>query len=263
MIERLVDIETPDGRMDAFVAHPTGAPRPAVLVFMDIWGLREELFEIARGVARAGYYCVVPNGYYRQGRVRFEYRNERGEMRSLDALPADVQETVLTPMRALTDAMVVADTRSMLDFLAREPVRPGAKGVLGYCMGGRHALLVAGLYPDDVRAAASLHGTRLVSDAVDSAHLLADRFKGEIYCGFAERDSHAPPATIATLAASLGGRDNVRYHFEVHPGTAHGYALPDRDIHDRTATARDWENIFAMFERQLARAALDRSLSRV
>jgi carboxymethylenebutenolidase len=259
MIEKLVDIETPAGRMDAFVAHPAGAPRPAVVVFMDIWGLREELFEVARGVARAGYYCVVPNSYYRQGRVRFEYRNERGEMRSLDALPADVQETVLAPLRALTDAMVVADTRSMLDFLAREPVRPGGKGVLGYCMGGRHALCVAGHHPDDFRAAASLHGTRLVSDAADSTHLLADRFKGEIYCGFAERDPHAPPATIAMLAAALEGRRNVRYHFAVHSGTDHGYALPDRDIYDRAATARDWKEIFAMFERQLAPAALDRS----
>jgi carboxymethylenebutenolidase len=259
MIDKLVDIATSAGRMDAFVAHPEGAPRPAVVVYMDIWGLREELFSIARDVARAGYYCIVPNSYYRQGRVRFEYRDEQGRMRSLDALAAEVQETVLTPMRALTDAMVMADVRAILDFLAREPVLHGAKGVLGYCMGGRHALLVAGRYPEEFRAAASLHGTRLISDAADSTHRLADRFKGEIYCGFAERDPHAPPATIATLAQALADRANVRYHFQVHPGTDHGYALPDRDIHDRAATARDWQNIFAMFERELAPVALDRS----
>src|SRR5215470_2638229 len=229
MLEKLVDVKTPAGRMDAFVVHPDGAPRPAVIVYMDIWGLREELFEIARGVARAGYYCLVPNAYYRQGRVRFEYRNEHGQMRSLDTLSAGEQETVLAPMRALSDAMVVADTRSILDFLARERVLPGAKGVLGYCMGGRHALCVAGHYPDEIRAAPSLHGTRLVSNAADSTHLLADRFRGEIYCGFAERDPHAPPATIATLAQALADRANVRYQFEVHPSTDHGYALPDRD----------------------------------
>jgi carboxymethylenebutenolidase len=246
--------------MNAFVTHPEeGGPFPAVVIFMDIWGLREELFDIARRVARAGTYCVVPNVYYRQGKVRFEYRNEKGEMRSLDRLPAEVQETVLTPMRGLTDAMVVEDMRSILDFLAREPVRPGAKGVLGYCMGGRHALCVAGHYPDDVRAAASLHGTRLVTDAADSTHRLADRFRGEIYCGFAERDAHAPPATIATLEASLKERRNVRYNFQVHPGTEHGYALPDRDVYDRTAAERDWERIFAMFACQLASAPIDAS----
>jgi carboxymethylenebutenolidase len=37
----------------------------------------------------------------------------------------------------------------------------------------------------------------------------------------------------------------------VHPGTEHGYALPDRDIFAKPAANRDWENIFAMFRRQL------------
>src|SRR4051794_15994398 len=33
--------------------------------------------------------------------------------------------------------------------------------------------------------------------------------------------------------------------------TEHGYALPNRDIHDKHAANRDWELIFAMFRRQL------------
>jgi len=252
MIEKFVEIETPEGRMDAFVAHPEGEPRPSVVLLMDIWGLREELFDVARRVAAAGYYCLLPNTYYRQGKVRFEYRNECGEMRSMESLPWDVQEAVRAQMWALTDDMIRRDARPALDFLAREPVRPGTKGVVGYCMGGRHALCIAAHHPDDFRATASLHGTRLVTEAADSVHLLADRFKGEIYCGFAEQDSLAPPETIATLRSLLEGRENVRYQFEVHAGTGHGYSLPDRDIYDAQATNRDWNRIFAMFDRQLA-----------
>ena len=49
MIESIIEIPTADGRMDAFVAHPEeGGPFPAVIVLMDIWGLREELFDVAR-----------------------------------------------------------------------------------------------------------------------------------------------------------------------------------------------------------------------
>ena len=43
----------------------------------------------------------------------------------------------------------------------------------------------------------------------------------------------------------------VDYRFTVHPGAEHGYALPDRDVHDRRAAAHDWEEIFAMFRRQI------------
>ena len=254
MIEKFVDIETPAGRMDAFVAHPKGSARPAVAILMDAWGLREELFDVARWVADSGYYCVLPNTYYRQGKVRFEYRNARAEMRSMECLPWGVQETVRAQMWAVTDRMVVHDMQSVLDFLAHEPVRPGAKGVLGYCMGGRHALYVAGHYPEEFRATVSLHGTNLVTDAADSPHRLADRFRGEMYCGFAEQDPLAPPSTISTLADLLSDRSNVRYHFEVHRGTERGYSLPDRDIYDEAATKRDWKKIFAMLKRQLAPA---------
>jgi len=43
----------------------------------------------------------------------------------------------------------------------------------------------------------------------------------------------------------------VRYRFTLHPGAEHGYSLPDRDVHDKRAAARDWELIFAMFHRQI------------
>ena len=43
----------------------------------------------------------------------------------------------------------------------------------------------------------------------------------------------------------------VGYRFTVHPGAEHGYSLPDRDVHDKLATARDWEIIFAMLQRQI------------
>lgn len=43
----------------------------------------------------------------------------------------------------------------------------------------------------------------------------------------------------------------VTYRHEIHKGAEHGYALPERDIHDKRAAERDWELIFAMFHRQI------------
>ena len=70
MIEKHIDIATADGRMDSFVVHPDeGGPFPAVLILMDIWGLREELYDVARKVAVVGYHVTVPNFFYRRGKV--------------------------------------------------------------------------------------------------------------------------------------------------------------------------------------------------
>ena len=87
MQERFVLIETPSGRMETLVTHPEqDGPFPPVIIYMDIWGVREELFEIARRVGTVGYYCMVPDFYYRQGRVRHEFRDAQNRMISLHAL---------------------------------------------------------------------------------------------------------------------------------------------------------------------------------
>jgi len=252
MIERHVEIPTASGAMETFITHPVeNSPFPPVILYMDVWGLREELFDIARRIATVGYCCMVPDLYYRQGRVRHEYRDERGRMISMELLDEERKEIVRKPMRALTDAMVVDDTRALLAFIDRdEAAGSGHIGVIGYCMGGRHVFRVAGEFPHRIRASASLHGTRLVTDGADSPHLSAMKAMGELYCGFAEKDPYAPLSTVNTLAECFANA-NVEYRYELHRGAEHGYALPDRDIYDKQATNRDWELIFAMFHRQI------------
>ena len=49
MHEKIVDIATADGQMETFIAHPEeGGPFAPVVIYMDVWGLREELYDIAR-----------------------------------------------------------------------------------------------------------------------------------------------------------------------------------------------------------------------
>ena len=107
-------------------------------------------------------------------------------------------------------------------------------------------------FPQRFRANASLHGTWLVTDAADSPHRLAHRMRGEVYCGYGERDRFAAPEIVAALERALGGRADLAYRCNLHAGANHGYALPDRDLYDRAAAETDWREIFAMFERQLA-----------
>ena len=252
MRERVVEVSTPDGRMETFVTCPEdGGPFPAVVVFMDVWGVREELHEIARRIGTVGYFAVVPNLYYRQGRISHLFRDDDNRMMSLSKLDEATRNEVLAPMHALSDEMAMRDTGGLIEFFGdEEAVRDGAAGCVGYCMGGRHVLCAAGRYPETFTASASLHGTSLVTDAPDSPHLLADRFRGELYCGFGENDPYTPPALVARLDACLCPCE-VAFRHVVHANAEHGYALPDRDIYDARAAARDWEIILAMFDRRL------------
>ncbi len=255
MQEALIDIATADGRMDTFITRPQeGGPYPAVVIYMDIWGLREELFEIARRIATTGYVCVVPNFYYREGPVRYDTRNAQNKVVSVDRLEPQVRSVMLASLKAVSNAMVIADSGALLDFLAADTgVRAGPMGAIGYCMGGRHVLCAATAFPDRFRAVACLHGTELTADRPDSPHLRLGVLGGELYCGFGEKDAHTPPEVVARMAQVLS-TCSVTYRQEVHPGAGHGYALPDRDVYDSRAAARDWEVIHAMLRRQVPNA---------
>ena len=90
----------------------------------------------------------------------------------------------------------------------------------------------------------------IISENKDSAHLTVGKLQGEVYCGFAEVDPYTPLSMVEqwnTLMQTCG----ADYKFIIHSGAHHGYALPDRDVHDKHALNRDWEQIFDMFRRQL------------
>jgi len=69
MLEREETITTRDGAMDCFICQPEeGGPHPAVILYMDAPGIREELRDMARRLGTVGYYVILPNLYYRVGR---------------------------------------------------------------------------------------------------------------------------------------------------------------------------------------------------
>src|SRR5262245_48802092 len=252
MKEHFADIATQAGTMPTFVVHPEqGGPFPAVIVYMDFWGVREELRDIARSLARAGFCCLLPDLYYRQGAILNEIRDRQGKMTSLSRLDEAARAKVLAPLRRFSDAEAMGDTQAVLRFLVADEVAgAGPKGCVGFCLGGRLALRAAAAFPEHFKAAASLHGSALVSDHANSPHRLAAKLQGEIYCGFAAHDPYTSPTTIDDLATAMKA-SAARYGYQVHAGTEHGYALPDRDIYDQAAAQRDWDSILAMFHRQL------------
>jgi carboxymethylenebutenolidase len=256
MIEHTFRLPRPNGEMEVFVVHPAGGgASPAVILYMDMWGFRATLLDIARSVAAAGYYCVLPDLYYRRGKIRYAGRDIPGLKLSFADLEPERQTALRAAMDGLSDAMVIDDTVALLDALSRDAsVRHGPVGAVGYCMGGRHALCVAGTFPQRFKATACLHGAGCVTADDNSPHLLARRADGELYCGHAERDQYAPPDVVERLEQALTGC-RVRHNWRVHAGAEHGYTMPDRKAFNQKATAQDWETIFAMFGGQLLREA--------
>ncbi|HSQ67885.1 MAG TPA: dienelactone hydrolase family protein [Polyangiaceae bacterium] len=239
MIEQRVDVTTPHGSMPTFVFHPEeGGPFPLVLFLMDAPSVRQALRDMASRIASVGYTVMLPYLYYadepyREFGVSDEEMHRRTELRE-----------------KLTKARIASDAAALFAHAAKEPVKPGKAGVVGYCMSGPFALAVANAFPDRIAAAASFHGAWFVTDKPDSSHLNVSNVKAEVYLGWADNDPTAPPSDREAMEAALT-KAGVRHRIELYPGALHGFAPPGGARYDRAASERHFERLFALFARNL------------
>ena len=226
--------------MNTFITLPDeGASHPLVIFYMDAPGKREELHDMARRIATAGYAVMLPNLYYRQ--VREFVVGRHGDRTRMGEL-----------MDALSNRGVVGDTRVMLEHADALPgIDASRVGCVGYCMSGPFVVWAAAELPERIRAAASIHGVRLVTDREDSPHLALPRVTAELYVAAAEHDQHISKDQIDTFEAAIAA-SGVNGRVEWYPGTDHGFVFPQREgIYDKAAAERHWARLHALFARNL------------
>jgi carboxymethylenebutenolidase len=237
--ESQIDITTPDGVMDSFICCPEDGPVPAVILYMDVPGIREELREMSRYIAEQGYAVILPDLYYRDGKVRFDLSKGKEELERMFAIGSQ-----------LTVDMVMRDTQGIIDYCHDHDNITDKIGCVGYCMSGQFVVAAAGNFPDDIKASASLYGTRIVTDKPDSPHLLASKISAELYLGFADHDPFVEDFVIPDLTAALDA-NNVNYLLETFPGTEHGFCFKERPAYHEEAASKVWGRLFDLYGRTL------------
>jgi carboxymethylenebutenolidase len=246
MAEEKVNIKTADGSCDCYICSAPGdVPAPPIILYMDGFGIRPGLREMAQRIASNGYCVLLPNMYYRAG--------EQPPINPATALTDPAQQKHLMELvRTVTNPGAVRDTTAFLDFLSHDARVKGTKvGCVGYCMGGPLALTAAGTFPDRIAAAASIHGANVATDRPDSPHLLAGKMRGKVYVGVAEIDPWLQPGETDRLKAALETAD-TNYMLEIYPRVEHGFATSGNPRYDRDASERHWQRILALFHETLS-----------
>jgi carboxymethylenebutenolidase len=251
MSQEQVAIQAKDGPCQAWVFTPEGqGPWPGVLFYMDAFGIRPGMKQMAQHIADQGYVVLLPDLFYRHGPY--------GPFDPAEVMKGDFR-AVIGPIMSSTDNHKAAeDTAGFLAYLDTRPdVSGGAVGTVGFCMGGGMALTAAAYYPQRVAAAASFHGGRLATDQPVSPHLLVDRIEAEVYVAGADHDQSYPPEMAAQFEAAL--RDaGLRYKHEIYTDKLHGWMKPDMPVFDAEAAERGWAELFALYARTLHPSAAAR-----
>lgn len=242
MAGKQIEIETTDGKAKAGLFRPSAKAGAGVILYMDAFGPRPVLDEMAERLTSQGYAVLVPDLFYRNAPYG-----------PFDAKTAFTVEETKAKLMALvtgtTQEMTIRDNAAFLDALAAEGIdRP--VGVVGYCMGGARALNAAATHPDRIVAAASFHGGNLASDAPDSPHRKAASIKARVYVGVAGIDRSFPPEQSARLAEALRVAE-VDHTIENYVGVGHGWCIKDHSVYDEAGAERHWKRLTTFFKETL------------
>lgn len=194
---RDIAIETPHGLVDGWLADPEGAPRGALVVLQEIFGVNEHVRSVTERFAAHGYLALAPAlfdpvqrdvelGYDEAGFARGrELAAELGFERALAVVAAAAK-------RLQTDGLKV--------------------GVVGYCWGGSVAYLAntrLGL------PAVSYYGARTVP-------FLGEALRAPMLFHFGGEDASTPPQDVDAHRKAHPEAD-----VHVYPGAGHAF---NRDV---------------------------------
>lgn len=181
-----VTIRTRDGVCPATIFTPkeSAGPWPAVIFFMDGFGIRPVMREMAQRLADGGYLVLLPDLYYRTGPYA-------PMVPSRIVADPKLREEFMKLVTGLNRDHKVSDAGAFIEFLLSRPeVRGDRFGSTGYCMGGNVSLTAAGAYPGRFAAVASFHGGNLATDQADSPHLFVKNITGRVYVAALSRTGH-------------------------------------------------------------------------
>jgi carboxymethylenebutenolidase len=253
MVDTDVEITTASGTCDAALIHPKGkGPWPGVILFVDVFGLRPTMRDMAKRLAANGYTVLVPNPYYRTTKAP-------GLPSTLDFKNPDDLAKIRKVREPMTDEAVMSDSSAYVKFLdAQAVVNKKAKmGVFGYCMGGPMTMQAAAANPARVGAGASFHGGGLVTEKPSSPHLKVPQMKAQFYIAIAANDDQREPDAKTKLAEAFKAA-GLPESQEVYAGCNHGWCVKDmpngedgKPLYNEAGAEKAWGELTALYKRAI------------
>lgn len=210
-----VSLQRDGAVIGAYAARPVhGSPRtPTVVVIMHIWGVDTSIREVVRRFAKAGFAAIAPDLYARfgapSGDGASDYTIFRPFSKQLDRTQYD------------GDILAAAQWCSA--------TFPSTKtGIVGFCMGGRIALLASIDNAGTFSAVCPFYGPLTDVDAAQEQTPVCGSYGG--------RDTGIPAESVRAFASALRVPNDVK----IYDNAGHAFMDDQRPSYVPSAAADAW-----------------------
>lgn len=234
-----VSFESGAQSVNAFLARPRkNGLRPSVIVVHEIFGVTDHIKDIAARLALAGYNGLAVDFFTREGKPPETTGDFRPLMEFVGKIP---------------DSRIMADTKAAIAYLkARADTTPKV-GVVGFCWGGRNAMLTSA-YVHELQAAVGYYGRLRVNpptEAMPKGPLdLADQITVPLMAHFGATDGSIPIADIDTFRDELKKRGK-NAEIYVYEGAGHAFNNDTRPSYNAAAASEAWKRTLRWFAKHL------------
>jgi len=228
-----ISIQATDGSgaFDAFVAEPPHKPAGAVVLIQEIFGVNDSLKQTARWVADLGFLTIVPDLFWRL----------KPGISLTDKTEQEFNQA-LAYMNQFDQAKGIEDLKATLVAARNHPAGNGRAGTMGYCLGGRLAMMMAIHSDADVNI--SYYGVGL-----DGLLGGLDQLRAPLVLHIADKDGFFPAE----------GRAKVVEAAEGHP-YASAYVYADADHAFARVNGVHWQGLGAAIANGRSAEALAKAL---
>jgi carboxymethylenebutenolidase len=206
----------------AYRADPAGAPKGAVVVIQEIFGVNHHIRSVCDRLAKEGYVAIAPSIFDRTS-PNFQSGYSPEEI-------AEARKFVANP----DWAALLRDTQAAID--AAKSVGP--VGIIGFCLGGSIAY-VAATRLSGLKAAIGYYGGAI-------AHFADEKPKVPTQLHFGEKDAGIPLTDVETIKAKRPDVEVI-----IYPGAQHGFHCDERASYDKASAVIAWPRSMAFYAKHL------------
>ena len=235
-----VSIPVGDFKLPAYRAAPLGkANAPVVLVISEIFGVHEHIADVARRLAKQGYFAVAPELFVRQG--------DAGAYGEIAKLLSEVVNKV-------PDTQVMTDLDATTAWAKGQGADASRLGITGFCWGGRITWLYAAHNPA-VKAGVAWYGQlQGAVSALNPAQPIdrVGQLNGPVLGLYGGKDSGIPVESVNAMKIALAGGSAAAKasQFVVYPDAPHAFHADYRPSYRKDAADDGWQRCLAWFKSQ-------------
>jgi len=225
------------GEIPAYYAVPKGkGKRPVILVVGEIWGNHEHIKDVVRRVAKAGYFAVANEPYFRIG----------------DLAKLENIKEVIAGANQLSDSQAFEDLDAVVAWASKNPRANADKlGITGFCRGGRMVWMYTA-HNKKVDAGVAWYGSLMpIPPAMPTGPLdVTDKIDRPVLGLYGGADQGIPLEHVERLRAGLKAFGNDRKStIHVYEGMPHAFNADYRPSYRKEAAEDGWKRMLAWFKK--------------